>query len=485
MNLKKVIISQKQKFSQISPAVKASFWFAVCSVLQKGIQFITVPIFTRIIPTEQYGQYTLYQTWYSVITIFATFNLAGGVFNNGMTKYEKDRDGFTSAIQGLSTVLTLVVFAVYLFNIPFWNGIFNLPTVVMVSMFIELIFYTALSYWTVRQRFEFKYKAVVIITLIISVLNPIVGLAAVWLSENKGIARILAAAVCNIAVGIIFYVYNIIKGKKIFKKEYWIYAFKFNLPLVPHYLSFIVLGQCDRIMIEDMFGLEKVAIYSVASSISMIMSIIVTSVNASYTPWVYQECKKENYSGIAKNTNYLLIGMAIVSVLPVLIAPEVMKFIAPVQYYEAVWVIPPITTGVFFTFLYSVFGNIEFYYEENIFVMVASVLSAIANIILNYIFMSLFGYLAAGYTTMICYMIMAIAHYFFMKITCKKHNIKDKLFDTKMIVFITLIYICVTGLMMLLFNYMYIRLLIIAAALAIIIIKRKSITGFMAKLKNK
>ncbi len=473
-----------EKWRDASPALKAAVWFVICSILQKGIQFITVPIFTRIMSTEQYGQYTLYQTWYSVVTIFATFNLAGGVFNNGMTKYENDRDGFTASIQGLSTVLTLVVAFVYLLNVSFWNNIFKLPTMVMVSMFAELIFYTALSYWTVRQRYEFKYKAVVITTIVLSVLNPAVGLFAVRISEDKGVARIMSAIILNILVGLLFYIYNIIKGKRLFNKEYWTFAFKFNLPLVPHYLSFVVLGQCDRIMIEKMFGVEKVAIYSVAATISMIMSIIVTSVNSSYTPWVYQECKKENYARIAGCTSYLLVGMAFISLIPVLVAPEVLRFIAPVQYFEAVWVIPPITTGVFFTFLYSVFGNIEFYYEENIFVMIASVISAVVNILLNYMFMSIFGYLAAGYTTMICYIIMAVAHYFFMRKVCKKNNVQKKIFDYKSICIISITYLCVTGFMMLLFDYMCIRLIIIVVVCCVAFIKRNSILKVILGMKR-
>ena len=35
--------------------MKASLWFVLSTVLLKGISFITVPIFTRIMDTDQYG----------------------------------------------------------------------------------------------------------------------------------------------------------------------------------------------------------------------------------------------------------------------------------------------------------------------------------------------------------------------------------------------------------------------------------------------
>ena len=107
------------RVKQLSPAVKASLCFAVFSMLQKGISLITVPLFTRLLTTEQYGQFTLYQSWLSLVTIFATLYLYYGVFNNGMTKYKQDRQRCIAAMQGLSTVATLVVFAVYAVAMPF------------------------------------------------------------------------------------------------------------------------------------------------------------------------------------------------------------------------------------------------------------------------------------------------------------------------------------------------------------------------------
>ena len=75
------------KYKSLSAPVKASIWFTVCNIIQKGIALISTPIFTRIMTTQQYGVYTIYQSWYQVLTIFATLNLSAGIFNNGLTKY--------------------------------------------------------------------------------------------------------------------------------------------------------------------------------------------------------------------------------------------------------------------------------------------------------------------------------------------------------------------------------------------------------------
>ena len=61
---------------------------------------------------------------------------------------------------------------------------------------------------------------------------------------------------------------------------------------------------------------------------------------------------------------------------------------------------------------YSIF---EFYYEKTKPVMVCSILSAGLNIFLNYLFIPQYGYLAAGYTTLVCYLFNSIMHTFVLR----------------------------------------------------------------------
>ena len=48
------------KYRSLSIQARAALWFTICSFLQNGISFITVPIFTRLMSTEEYGTYTVY-----------------------------------------------------------------------------------------------------------------------------------------------------------------------------------------------------------------------------------------------------------------------------------------------------------------------------------------------------------------------------------------------------------------------------------------
>ena len=71
--------------------------------------------------------YTVYLSWLQILTIMTSLYLFNGVYDNAMAKYEKQRDEYTSAMQGLTLVITGAVFALYCFTSGFWEKILNLP----------------------------------------------------------------------------------------------------------------------------------------------------------------------------------------------------------------------------------------------------------------------------------------------------------------------------------------------------------------------
>lgn len=483
--LMKLINLILESYSSITKPIKASIWFTICSFLQKGIAFLTVPLFSRLLTTDQYGMFNVYQSWLSIISVFATLNLSSGVFYNGMLKYEKEKNEYISSMQGLSTCVTFCVFLIFF---CFYNKLelfINLPFIVLFAMFIDAILIPAFNFWSAKQKFEFKYKNLVLISLLYSIMNPTFGILAILFSENKGIARILSVAFVEFFIYGGIYLNNIYKGKKFFDKKYWKFALSFNIPLVPHYLSQIILGQSDRIMINYFCGTDKAGIYSIAFSVAMIMNVLSQSIISSLTPWIYQKIKKKEYLDIEKNTNFLLFFLGTVILIIVLLAPEIISIIAPPEYYEAIWIVPAVALNTYFMFVYELFSDVEFYFEKNLFVAVGSIIAAVANIILNYIFIRKYGFIAAGYTSMFCYFIYCLAHYIFMKIVCRKFLNHKKIYNEKIIFIITLILLFCSFLIMLTYKMFVLRYIIIIFIIFIFIIKRKLFIFYISKILKK
>ena len=97
----------------------------------------------------------------------------------------------------------------------------------------------------------------------------------------------------------------------------------------------------------------------------------------------------------------------------------------------AIYVIPVVALGVYYTYCYDMFCTVEFYYGATRYVMVASVVGALVNVILNAVFIPVFGFIAAAYTTLFSYMIFMLMHYVFMHRVMKEQSIEEEIYDIR------------------------------------------------------
>ncbi len=465
------------KYKSINTPVKASFWFLICSVLQKGIAMLTTPIFTRIMTEEAYGKYTLYNSWYTIVFAIVTLNLAAGVYTRGLVANEEDQSVYSSSLVGLSTLCIFLGFVIYIIFIKPVNRLLGFSTFIMTLMFIEMWSNSIFQFWSHRERANYKYRKLVILTLSYILIRSLLSVITV-LAVNAEY-QMQSRVIITTAVGFVFYfglfVKFVTEGKALYSKNYWKHALTFNIPLIPHYLSQIILNQSDKIMIGKLCGETDVAYYSVAYSIAMLLLILNSSINSTMNPWMYRKIKEKNYCEIEKVSYIVLVMIAICNFFVVAIGPELLSFIAPVSYQNAVWLIPPLTISVYFIFLYSLFATFEYYYSKTNYVAIASVLGAILNLLLNYIFIKYFGYIAAGYTTMVCYISYVMLHYLFMRKVNKKFMDNVKVYKISTILLIGMFLVMASALMMMLYNYIVVRYVIILLLLIIVACNLKRI----------
>ena len=78
-----------KKYRQMSPAVRTSIWFTICNFLQRGTAFITVPIFTRLLTTEEYGVCNVYFAWFEIFLLITSLKIPYEGLNNGLIRHEE------------------------------------------------------------------------------------------------------------------------------------------------------------------------------------------------------------------------------------------------------------------------------------------------------------------------------------------------------------------------------------------------------------
>lgn len=409
------------KYKNLPVQVRASLWFLICSFLQKGVSMLTTPIFTRLLSTGEYGRYSVFNSWLGIISIFVSLNLSAGVYQQGLVKFDKEREGFSSSLQGLSLTLVIAWTGIYLIAHEFWNRLLDLTTVQMLALLCMIWTTATFGFWSAEQRVHYKYRMLVGITLAVSLAKPLLGVLLVIYSDDKVTARILGLVLVELIGYAGCFLVQMKRGRIFFSRKFWKYSLGFNLPLIPHYLSQVVLNNSDRIMINDMVGDDSAGVYSLAYSIAMIMTLFNVALMQTLSPWIYQKIKDKKIRDIASAAYFSLGLVAVVNLILIALAPEVVRVFAPSSYYEAVYCIPPVAMGCFFMYAYDLFAKFAFYYEKTILIMVASVGGALLNIGLNYIGINRFGYVAAAYTTLICYLLYDVFHYILMMHICDKY----------------------------------------------------------------
>ena len=211
---------------------------------------------------------------------------------------------------------------------------------------------------------------------------------------------------------------------------------------------------------------------------------MLNAINNSFVPWKYKRFKNQDSDGVGRvSTGIALLIMCMLLAL-ILCAPEVIRIMAAKEYYAARWVVPPVAASMFFLFLSQLFINIEFYFEEKTMLVAGSILSAVVNICLNYIFISEFGFVAAGYTTLASYILFVLCNYWCVRRVLRKHwsekRIQD-IYQLKVLLGMSIVFLVLTALCTALYDHIVIRYAMVVIVLAAAVLNYKKI---LAKVRE-
>ena len=473
-----------KEWQKLPITAKVSFSYAICGIIQNCISFLTLPIFTRLLTTEQYGQVTVYASWSSLLVIFLTLQLPYGSFSRAMVKFENSRYEYISSVEGICILISFLFIVIYLPFRNIWNRIFELPTGIVLLMVMQILSTSGIAFWSGKKRFEFKYKEVIVVTLLLAIFSPIVQFICIICSAQKGYAKIIGDASISIIIGCTIFIYCLVKGKVIYNKSYWKYALGFNIPLLAYYLSQMVFNASDKIMISHIEGKDKAAIYGVAYSLAIVLNFILTAINNSYIPWFYEKLKNNKQEDNVPIANGIACLMALLLLIIIWFSPEIIYIMAGKKYMEAIWIIPPVAMSVLLLFYSQLSINFEFFFEKKKILIFASVGAAFVNILLNAILIPILGYYVAGYTTLISYLLFAVTNYIAVKKIMKDNNIYSQGIDSKKLVIIFVIFSIIGFSGMALYKHVYFRIIISCIVLGYIVYKLPLIKKYWKLIKN-
>ena len=130
------------------------------------------------------------------------------------------------------------------------------------------------------------------------------------------------------------------------------------------------------------------------------------------------------------------------------------------------------------------FASVSFFHKKSVRIMISSLTAAIINLILNYVCIIKFGYIAAGYTTLVCYIAYTLFHYFAFANTCRKHGIDQLPYNTKLFLLVSVILLAVGLSAMALYNMPLIRYMLIGILVVAAVFRREKIISIYREIKS-
>ena len=443
------------------------------NIATKALGFISIPILTRLLTTEEYGIVNVFMSYVAIITVLSTLNMHSSV---GRYFYE-DSDDFNDFFS------TTVIISIFCLTISFsffflfekqLTFYMNLPKGVIIYFFpitIFAIIYSLFQQIYMAQRQSGKIASINIVRAYLGLsLNVAIILL---LKENRYLGFIWSYTIMGLCLSC--YILSQLKPyfNFTYKKKHLIYIGKFSIPLIPYALSGIILGQFDRIMINSYIGAGSAGLYSFAYNVGMLLTIFTTSLNAAWIPTYYKYMKEEQYRAHDREVNYILRLMLFAAIILIFFGKELGMLLAKENYHAALRVIPIVVMGYVFHGIFTVYGRNIGYAKKTIFNSAILLTSGVVNILLNAFFIPKYGYIASAYTTLVSYFIMATLAWIVSKYVLRLYSAPLRLIVYPLISVFPLIlgYYLIEGQQILFLYKFFLKFLLVLVAIFILFYK--------------
>ncbi|MGB0166364.1 MAG: polysaccharide biosynthesis C-terminal domain-containing protein [Luteibaculum sp.] len=370
------------------------------AVFQKGLNFLLVPVYMRLISPAEYGVLDLCNTVIVLLCILFSMGLPnlwqGDFFRLDNAERERFFQKLVSTYLFVISPIALLIFLVLqVYQLEIFGAKASLWSAIIVCSTAYLTLFQTLF----KNSLELGSKPLIFITnaLVIGVLSSGVNILCVGILNFGYIG-----ALCGTLLGLLI---TLIHAWYIFKR------FKFSwkwlvdwaeskhligqaLPFIAVPLAYWALISVDRWFILYFLAEDELGYYAVSGKFSAIFDpLIIAPVMSAYTPYVYKRFADGKYGqSLFKVTLLVILGFALASAFVFFAA----GFVVTEEYREALNIIPIQILGYSF-YLLTMIANCALVYFKQSKAALYNMLPVIAvNLILNFLLIPRYGIFGAA-----------------------------------------------------------------------------------------
>lgn len=414
--------------------VKNTMLLSIGTILNKGIVFLMIPLFSSWLTTEDYGIFDLICTYVTMLIPFLSLSSGEGMFRLGIESKDKKKY--------ISSTLIIYTVALILFGVGATFLYLYLKNKLLIFFYIMLVNEMYNKFFQTFLRTIKKIKIYSFISILSTCVTFLSVTILIKVFDLGLIGIILGYAIGYFVGNIIIFVltkfYKYITLKLNFK--YFKEIIKYSLPLIPNSVSWWVINASDRSIINYFLGSALNGIYAISYKIPNLCTSIFSVFGIAWqeeTIITYKNKDKEIYY----NKVYNRMINILLSLCTIILSCNFILFdyIFDIKYIEAHLYTPILVSGVIFIIISQYFGGIQLSLKQPFLNGITTVIGAIVNILVNLLLIKYIGLYAAAISTLVSTLTIIVLR----KIIISKHiKIKYEKKNYKYIVVYLYISLC-------------------------------------------
>ncbi|HET6245389.1 MAG: oligosaccharide flippase family protein [Bacteroidetes bacterium] len=409
--------------------------YGIPSILGRLLNYLLVPLYTRIFIPEEFGVVTELYAYVSFLIIILTYGMETALFRFTQTENNKESVYSTILISILSssTVFILLFLALSPFIAQGLGYSQNQEYIIWFVFIIAFDGITAIPFAKLREQNKPLKFALVKFTSILSnilfilfflVFCPLVyekgegilfEIISLVYSPQISIGYIFISNLLASIITVLLLIPYLIPRFYSFDLNLWKRMMKYSLPLLLAGLAGMTNETADRIMIKYLLpsdvSLYQLGIYGACYKIAILMTLFIQSFRFAAEPFFFAQYKEKNRTEIyAQVMNYFILAGSLIFLCVVLYIDYVQLFVGE-KYREGIKIVPILLLANLFM---GIFFNLSIWYKlsgKTMFGAYLTIIGAAITVFFNFLLIPKMGYLGAAWTTLICYSVMMVLSY--------------------------------------------------------------------------
>ena len=422
----------------IKSLAKDTAIYGLSSIIGRFLNWCLVPLYTQVFPAAEYGVVTYVYSVVALALIILTYGMETGFFR--FANHERWRDPmqvYSTALISLAVTSTVFIALVWAFlpqatHAMECDGHPSFVMMMAVCVAIDAFLALPFSYLRYRKR-PMRFALLRLVNIGVNIgLNLFFIILCPWLwrvcpasiswfyDPDFGIGYIFLANLIASVVNIVMMLPELTGFRYRFCGRLLREMLIYSAPLLVLGVAGIMNQTIDKILYPMLIpdharALHELGIYGANYKIAIIMVVFTQAFRFAFEPFIFAQNKEEK--GAERNASYAramnwFVAFSLVIFLGVMFYLPVLRYFISPEYFSGLKVVPIVMMAELFS---GVFFNLSLWYklsDRTIWGTWFSFFGLAVTLIINIIFVPIFGYIACAWAAFLCYGTMMAASYF-------------------------------------------------------------------------